>query len=229
MVLGKDLCLWRRNARAERLPKKELKLLCLSLPWAIPYNYIFHIVYFWGRTSDFPNLRFYEMSFPMDPSAPPYSHLTFQPLSWFSWGLSALAACPVLCPGCFPPIPAAVWEGLCQSRQSISAQKGSDVPSSEGVASGTAEARGPGCWVLQLSPGVLKRKNVPALGRRTARRCKQAWAGENCQDFKVLEVLQNQNDLTVWLLLNATRRRFLLDFPLPHSFLLSAAETGSLK
>lgn len=71
----------------------------------------------------------------------------------------------------------------------------------------------PRCRVVQLSPGLPKRKNVPALGRRTAQPWKRAWAGENCQDFKVLEVLQNQNDLTVWLFLNATHRRFFIRFP----------------
>lgn len=126
VVLGKDLCLWRRSAHAGRLPRSN-RSCCTSVFPGQFYNYIFLIKCLWGRKAVSPKCSIYEKSFPTDPSAPPYSHLTLQPLSWFSWGLSAVTTCPVLCPGCFPSIPAVKWEGWCQPSPSLSAQKGSDA------------------------------------------------------------------------------------------------------
>lgn len=55
--------------------------------------------------------------------------------------------------GCFCSSPAAVWKGWCHSSRSISAQKGSNMPSSKGVA---ADAHTAGlCGSL---PGFLKGK-----------------------------------------------------------------------
>lgn len=126
-----------KASRSGRLTKKQQKLLHFSLAEAISYHRIFHNHYVRGEKLISARLSFLWKIFSSGSLCSP---LTSPPHSSPSLDLPKFVSirCVPGTRGYFPSRPAALWKGWCWSSQSISAQKGSNVPSSKGVAVDTA-------------------------------------------------------------------------------------------
>lgn len=132
VVLGTDRCLWRYPVLGD-LPKSN-RNFCTSV---LPRQFLiiaFSVETVWGEKLISARLSFLGKIFSSGSLCS--SPLTSPPHSSHSLGSPKFVSirCVPSTRGYFPSRPAAEWKGWCRSRQSISAQKGSNVPSSKGVA-----------------------------------------------------------------------------------------------